>query len=204
MAKKVDTWTFKNASPREQIMYMAGISPNYWKYSHKHVEFTDITKQSYQTRKSITSKAQEKQWTNLLHTVNDSLSRTVCIASGPTDHQAMVTAVALAKVKLGGLEGDPMAYKAIRFVNSMIPPYRSTADIAAASMLVIYNIMEDAPSDRLQYIRDYLTLSNKGRTPLRVLVVGAGSPLDFMWDRLRFQADLYFWNIKNIGQKIVI
>lgn len=203
MARNLKTWTFQKAKEDDKLLYISGVPQKYWNVVGHDIEFTSFSKRTLNHHKTLTSKDQGKAWNKLMGELT--APRIVCIASAPSDHQAMSFAAYLAKVKLVTMEDNPMAYKAVRFVNSNVYPSTFSKEHPAdtCSVVIIHNVMEDVPDDRLQIVRDYLT---NFPDSLRVLVVGSmsGNPIDFMWDRLRLDADLYFGSTEKIKHTTVI
>ena len=201
MGKRLNTWTYNNATEEEKKLYMAGLPQKYWGYVNSNILFTSFHKRLLNQHKRLTDADQNKQWNKLLET--PIAPQIICIASAPTDHHAMATSAVLAKAQLELLSGNLMAYKAIRFVNSNLHSWTFDREYPDCSMVVVYNVMDDAPDERLQIVRDYLTSFG---TKLRVVVVGSttGNPIDFMWERLHLEADLYFGSTNHLKHTTTI
>lgn len=202
MAKNLKTWTYNTASEAEKKLYMSGVPKKYWDVKGQSIEFSHLIKRQSFRHLRISAGEQGNAWHKLVE--SPIVPQSICIASAPTDHQAMLFASYFVKTKLDEWWRDPMSHKYARFVNSNVFPSTFIKENPQSpKIIVVYNIMEDAPAQRLQVIRDYLTGFPDS---IRIAVVGSGTgnPIDFMWDSLHLDADQYFGSTQNIKHITVI
>ena len=126
---------------------------------------------------------------------------TIGVGCKGTEVNGMLTVSMLVRRPI--LNSEDAVNHIVSFVDSADCPSRSEVDsegvpigsiwwnnLRATPIVVIHNVLFDAPMGRVQQVRDILSLC---RESTRIVIVSGGNPLDFFVDRLRFPIDVCWY-----------
>ena len=172
---------YKNATYEQKVLYSNYIPSKYWK--SLNFRFSPLEQQRYNKITKISIEDQN-QFYKLIQTKKGlTISYVVAIGSYPTDNVAKMIAAEITKNALFN------HHLKVKWFNTSVrkPNYNEERP----DIVVLHNIINESPFNRWCDLRDWLLWSDDCFT---LILMGGINPIYAMDNKLRFEADLYFWS----------